>query len=335
MSTTILDVASKSGVSASTVSRAFNRPELVTEETRARVLRVAEELDFVPNSLARGLVTGRSGLVALFVQDISNPYFALVATGCEEELHQSGVAVTLCSTSESLTEEERFKRIFMERRVDGFIFVSSPADQESPEDPPLPAHPNTVYVQRFSDAPNIDSVCVDDRGGVELACDYLAGLGHHRIAIVTGQMETLSGQVRLKAFSDWMRTKGLDVPQGYVIPGDFKLESGQRAAQQLLACDPLPTAVFVSSDLMAYTLIHTLAKAGIGVPQDVSVIGFDDLPMSELFYPRLSTIWLPNTQLGAVAARLLLERLANPDLPGRQITLPVELKARDSCGSLL
>lgn len=334
MKATIRDVAKKAGVSPSTVSRVLNRPELVKEETRAHVLDVADELGFVPNRMARALITGRSGLVALIVQDISNPFFALVATGCEEELHRSGIAVTLASTSESLSEEERFRQILAERSVDGFIFVSSPALLETVEEHPIPDTVPSVYVQRIADAPHIDSVYPDNRHGAALACQYLSELGHHRIAIVTGQLETLSGRARLESFRDCLSDKGIEVPPQYVIPGDFKLASGKSAAKQLLTCDPLPTAVFVSSDLMAYAFIHTLADAGIRVPEDISVIGFDDLPMSELFYPRLTTIWTPKKQIGAAAARLLVDRLENPNMPGQEVVLPVELKVRDSCRPL-
>lgn len=330
MTATIRDVAKKAGVSPATVSRVLNRPELVKDETRATVLKVADELDFVPNRLARALITGRSGLVALIVQDISNPYFALVATGCEEELHRRGIAATFASTSESLSEEERIRQILAERSVDGFIISSSPATLETVEAPHIPTIP-TVYVHRAADSPHVDAVYPDDQHGTALACEYLLELGHRRIAIVTGQQETMSGQVRLRAFLEYLRERGIETPPQYVIPGDFKLASGKVAAEQLLTCDPIPTAVFVSSDLMAFTLIHTLADAGVRVPDDISVISFDDLPMSELFYPRLTTVWCPKRQIGAEAARLLIERLENPDLPGREIVMPVELKVRDSC----
>jgi DNA-binding LacI/PurR family transcriptional regulator len=331
MSATIRDVAKRAGVSQATVSRVLNRPELVKEETRANVLKAAEELGFVPNRLARGLITGRSGLVALIVQDISNPYFALVAAGCEEELHRSGIIATLVGTSESLNEEERVRQILAERSIDGFIFVSSPASLDAVEDRLIPNTIPTVYALRIPDAPHIDIVFPDNRQGACLACEHLASLGHHRVAIVTGQLETLSGQVRLEAFRECLNAKGIDLPPHYIIPGDFKLASGKAAAEQMLACDPLPTAVFVSSDLMAYAFIHTLAEAGVRVPEDISVIGFDDLPMSELFYPRLTTIWSPKRRLGAEAARLLVNRLENPDLPAQEVLLPVELKVRDSC----
>ncbi len=331
MHSTIADVAREAGVSASTVSRVFNRPELVKEETREAVLKIAAELEFVPNRLARGLITGQTGLIALIVQDISNPYFGIVANGCEEELRKEGIAVALFSTSESLRAEEHYRRMLAERSVDGFIFISSPADAKSLGEHPTPIP--TVYVHRTPDGDHIDAVYTDDQQGSRLACEYLVGLGHRRIATVTGQLETITGATRLRAFREALASYGIDLPDQYVLPGDFKMEGGRQAAKQLVRADPRPTAVFIVSDLMAYAFVHSLAEEGVRVPADVSVVGFDDLPMSSLFYPSLTTIRSPKRGIGEAAARLLLERLEDPEAPPRTVVLPVELVERESCRS--
>jgi DNA-binding LacI/PurR family transcriptional regulator len=328
MRNTISDVARGAGVSPSTVSRVFNRPELVKEETRVLVMEIANEMQFVPNRMARGLITGQTGLVALIVQDISNPYFGILANGCEEELRKNNIAVALFSTSESQSAEEHYRRMLAERSVDGFIFISSPADSKSlgDHDTPIP----TVYVHRRPDGPHIDAVYTDDRRGAMLAAEHLVKLGHERIAVVTGQLETITGETRLRAFRDTLVQHGIGLPDQYILTGDFKMEGGRRAGKQLLRCDPRPTGVFVASDFMAYALIHALAEDGVQVPGEVSVVGFDDLPMSDLFFPRLTTVKSPIRGIGETAARLLLRRLEDSSLPGEVVVLPVELVERDS-----
>lgn len=328
MAKTISDVAKAAGVSPSTVSRVFNRPELVKEETRVLVMQIANDLQFVPNRMARGLITGQTGLVALIVQDISNPYFGIVANGCEEELRRNNIAAALFSTSESQFAEEHYRRMLAERSVDGFIFISSPADAQSLGEHAAPIP--TVYVHRQPDGPLIDGVFTDDRRGGSLAAEHLVRLGHQRIAVVTGQGETITSETRLRSFRDTLAEHGIQLPDQYVLPGDFKMEGGRRAGKQLLRCDPRPSAVFVASDYMAYGLVHAIAEQGVRVPEELSIVGFDDLPMSDLFFPRLTTVRSPNRLIGETAARLLVRRIEDPERPGEDVVLPVELIERDS-----
>jgi LacI family transcriptional regulator len=228
-------------------------------------------------------------------------------------------------------EERLLSEILAAKKVDGLIFIGAPAEEHHIAEVISPPSCPTVYVQRLPDHPHIDAVYIDEDQGSTLACEYLLKLGHHRIAIVTGLIETMGGRMMLEAFRKCMADADISLPTQYVIRGDFSLSSGVIAARQLLQCDPLPTAVFACNDLMAYSLIHTLAEAGLQIPDDISIIGFNDFPMSKYFYPKLTTVRTPTHQLGIEAARFLLERLDNPELPTREITLPVELVIRGSC----
>jgi LacI family transcriptional regulator len=328
---TIKDVARASGVSASTVSRVFNRPGIVQAETRRTVLEAAQQLGFVPNGLARALATGRSGLVGLVVPDITNPFFAYLARGIDDELRRNSLTLVLCNSADNDAEEARLRALLEARSVDGFIYACMPAvvslrDNRNPADP-LP----TVYIQRKPDQPNSDSVYLDDNNGARQAAEYLVSLGHHRIGMLAGLPGTVSSERRERAFRASLAHRGLQLPREWVLAHDFKFEGGQSAADELLRLDPRPTAIFAASDLLAYGFISRLGELGLRVPHDVSVLSFDDLPLNSIVNPPLTSVCSPTHELGRTAARLLVERLAKPGLPSRRRTLGVSLVLRQSC----
>jgi LacI family transcriptional regulator len=333
--TTIRDVAVKAGVSKSTVSRSFNQPGLVDNLTLKRVLSVAQELDFYPNAMARGLVTGKSGIIGLIIPDITNPYFGYIASGCFDELSNKNLTVALYSTSEESSREYTTRYLLQQQRVDGLIIISEAASvSRLVESLPSISSP-TVYIEREPDHPTIDAVCFDNVRAASLATEHLIGLGHHKIGIVTGLMNTTSGKNRMKGFVDSLQRAGIQLPENFIVEGDFKLEGGARAARKIMALADPPTAIFVCSDLMAYGAMGEFLASGWRIPEKISIIGCEDLPFSSYFSPKLTTIKVPIYEIGVRAASLLIKRLKKPSQKGKKEVLAVELVARQSTCMLL
>ncbi len=225
---TIRDVADQAGVSKSTVSRCFNQPNLVDAETLERVLSVARDLGFYPNAMARGLATGKSGIVGLIIPDITNPYFGYIARGCSEELSTKNMTVALYSTSEESSREVSTRFLLQQQHVDGLIIISEAASvSRLVESLPSFSSP-TVYIEREPDSPAIDAVCFDNLGAAGLAADHLIGLGHRKIAIVTGLMNTTSGKNRLKGFIDSLQRSGIPLPAEYIIEEISSSKAGRK-----------------------------------------------------------------------------------------------------------
>lgn len=330
--TTIQDVARKAGVSVATVSRVFNQPEVVNTSTRERVLTAVKELSYHPNAAARSLVTGKSGVVGLIVPDITNPYFGYIARGCSDELNKKQITLALYNSDEELTREYYVRRLIQERQTDGLIVTSETASVseaiQNLQERKIP----TVYIERRPDAPCVDAVYLNNPQAARLAVEHLLSLGHKKIAIITGLMNTLTGQERFQSFADALTSAGICLPDNYIIEGTFKLEAGVTAAHQILALSDPPTAVFVSSDLMAYGAIGEFIAHGWRVPEHISVIGCEDLPLSAYFSPKLTTIHVPIYDLGKRASILLMKRVEKPQRKSVSEVLNAELVVRQSTG---
>lgn len=326
----ITDVARRAGVSPATVSRVYNQPEIVSPGTRERVLSAAAELQYVPHAIARGLATGRSGVVGLIVPDITNPYFGHIARGCADVLNSRQITVALYNSDEQSSREHHMRLLVSQRQADGLIVASQAASiSETAEKLPEVGAP-TVYVERRPDQPGIDAVLVDNRQAAKQAAEYLMALGHRRIATITGLMNTITGQDRFRGFVDRLAQAGIQTPDAYVVQADFKLEGAAAAARKIMALVDPPTAVFVASDLMAYGAIGEFVAHGWRVPGDISVIGCEDLPFSQYFVPTLTTIRVPIYDIGRRAAQLLMRRLQKPSRKPTIEVLGAELVARQS-----
>jgi LacI family transcriptional regulator len=331
---TLKDVAELAGISVSTASRCLNHPYLLHPETVRKVEAAAEQLGFLPNALARGLVTGQSGIVGLIVPDITNPGFGFMARGCEDALREHGLMLIISNSDENADKELEILRTLETSQIDGLIYASNcgiPSDKKAH---PIQRRLPTVYLERSVEFPRIDGVFTDNESVARLAVEYLLKLGHQHIAVVTGFANTITTQVRQAALRRRLNEAGIELSESDILEGDFKLAGGQRAAEQLLKRSRLPTAVYVMNDLMAYGLIGSLASAGVGVPDEVSVLGTDNLPTSEFSVPPLTTIANPLYELGREGARLLMSRIERPALRGRRKYLPVRLVERGSCRPL-
>lgn len=331
-SRTILDVAEKAGVSPSTVSRVFNKPEIVDPLTRERVLHIAQELEFIPNALARGLITGRSGFAALVVPDITDPFFGQMAFALEQALRPAGLVLVVCHTSEEHQAEEHLVRLLEERQMDALV-VASEAPNSEGVSPLEKSRIPLVFVERVSQHKVADSVILDKQS-VNEAVHYLYELGHRRIAMITGHMDTYGGRTLYNAFCNALREHGLVLPDGLTIHGDFKFEKSRNAAYNLLALDSPPTAVFVGSDRMAHGFMTGLHEQGIQVPDKLSVIAFSTSLVDTLVHPNLTSCQSSYEKVGQQAAALLVRRIHEPNAGIREDLIPTRLLIRGSCRAI-
>ena len=329
---TLRDVAADAGVHPATASRALNpttRP-LVNGETAERVLAAAARLGYRPNPIARGLKTNRSYTIGVVVPDLRNPLFPPIARGIEERLEGSGYTSVLANT-DNMDERERLSvEALRARQVDGFITAAAhrthPLLREL-ADTGIPV----VQVNRRMDDDDVPSVVADDRAGVGMAIDHLVELGHRSIAHVGGPLEVSTGVARYEAFLDAMGARGVPVDERLVPTAlNYSESEGARLTRGLLERGPEFTAILAGNDLMALGCIDALREAGLRCPQDVSVVGFNDMDWSDRFSPPLTTVRVPHHELGVRAADLLLERLADPAAEARHVVLPVELVVRGS-----
>jgi DNA-binding LacI/PurR family transcriptional regulator len=306
---TILDVAARAGVHAATVSRTINVPEKVAPETRRRVEEAIEDLGFVPNRAARGLITGRTGNVAVIVPDITNPHFAALVRSVERSARQSDLQVLLVDTGEHADEEVRAVES-LSREVDGFIVVSPRRLQRALE--ALGSTP-AVFVNR--PVPEHASILLRTAPAVADALQHLAGLGHSRLAYLGGPSGSWAAGERRSAVRRSSATAGIDVTE--LAVGEPTFEAATEAVPDITASGV--TAVLAFNDQMALGVVAGLRTFGIAVPDDISVVGFDDVPMAAMVAPPLTTISLPTSAVGAVAVAMLGEGPARRELFGELV----------------
>ena len=338
---TIRQLARMSGVSIGTVSRALNGYADVNPATRERIMRLARELDYTPAAAARSLVTQRSHLVGVFLETgeghpdpFSNPFFYEVLVGLKNAIGAAGYDLLLFASERPGNGygEHSFLKRARHHNVAGVVLMDvDPEDAEvrrlTRSDLPC------VGVDVELVGPQTEYVISDNAAGIGMAMRHLHDLGHRRIATITGLLDTRPGADRLRAYRSEMQALGLAYRDEYVAYGDFYVESGHQAMAKLIALPEPPTAVVAASDLMALGAIRAVAEAGGGVPQDVSVIGFDDIQLAGHVHPPLTTLRQDKAGLGAEAGRALLALIdGKADTPA-VMTLPVELVVRGSTTS--
>jgi LacI family transcriptional regulator len=321
---TIRDVARLAGVSASTVSRALSMPEMVSPATRARVQTAADRLGYAPNRAARGLITGRTGNIGLVVPDLANPFFPSVVKGMQARARAADLAVFLADTDEDPSAEAGLVRA-LAKQVDGMILCSPRATVEELQG--FAQQTPVVLMNRLIG--DIPAVTFDNADGMRQAVAHLAALGHRRIAWVGGPATSWSDGERARGLAEATAAAGLELaPIGHFPP---YYDGGVAAADQVVASGA--TAAIAYNDLMAIGLLARLNARGIAVPDQFSVVGIDDIAMSRMAHPALTTVRLPKQQAGRVAVELLLTLLENPDgVPEQRRQLPGELMVRDSTG---
>ena len=324
MPATIRDVARLAGVSPSTVSRTLSMPAMVNATTRARVAAAVEQLGYHPNRAARGLITGRTGTIGLVVPDLANPFFASVVKGVQARARRSDLAVFVADTDEDSLAEVGLVRA-LSKQVDGVVLCSP---RSSDADLSAIAEDTTVVLVNRA-AAGIPGVTYDNEGGMRQAVAHLVALGHRRIAWVGGPVTSWSTQHRGLGLRNAVEQHRAEV----VAVGNFAptYEGGMAAADQVVSTGA--TAVVTYNDLVAIGLLARLHARGISVPGDLSVVGVDDIAMSRMARPALTTVRLPKQEAGRIAVELLLTLLDDPDsFIDTRGTLHGELIVRESTG---
>jgi LacI family transcriptional regulator len=337
----IREVAKQSGVSVSTVSRVFNEYDDVSPTTRERVLEVARRLDYAPSAAARTLVKQQSQLIGVVLftgyehPDIHHPFFQEVLVGLKHGIGELGYDLLLFATEQPGSSRGRphsYLRRASQHRVDGIVVMG--VDRGDPELEKLVRSDIPVMAVDLDVVHDHTSfVASDNIGGARLAVRHLYGLGHRRIATIAGPSGMKPGADRTLGYRAEMRDLGLKVPAGYEVEGDFYPDSAERAMRAMLALKEPPTAIFAAADMMAVGAIRALHAAGKSVPDDMAVVGFDDIRIAELLSPPLTTVRQDMVGIGQAAGRALVEQIENPDVTPPVLTLPVELVVRASCGA--
>jgi LacI family transcriptional regulator len=324
-------VARLANVSIATVSRTINHIPTVNPKMAKRVWEVIRELDYFPNTQARSLVSGRSRLLGLIVSEITNPFFPELIQGFEDVAVEHGYEILIGSTNYDPERMKRCIRRMVERKAEGVAVmtfgIEEPLlDQLADRKVPL------VFVDVGPERPGISLLRVDYHHGIRQGVQHLAALGHRDIAFVTGPLRLHSAHSRLAAFHRAVQECGIVVDKGRIIEGDHTMEGGMAAAEKLLTGAKLPTAVMCSNDVTAIGVLHEAYRAGLRVPDDLSVIGFDNIHLTQMTIPPLTTIQMSCFELAKAAVLALKAHVEGTPAPKREYPIETRLVVRESTG---
>lgn len=330
LSYTIHDVAARSGVSEATVSRVLNEHPAVRPQTRDRVLTAVRELKFVPNAIAKGLRMKRTGIVGVIVPDISSLFFLDIIKGLENTFDLNDYRVAICDSQNQLKKERDNTRWLVDGSVDGLILLRPMMDDQTLRELADLGYPIGVF-GRIVDHPVVTSVAIENRVAGRRVAEHLIGHGHKRIGIVLGTEGVQDSEERFQGFQDALRQHGLELVPELVERGGFTEEGGARAFQAMLDRHSVPTAVFAANDEMAVGVMQVAQAAGIRVPEDLAVVGFDNIRLARVVTPALTTLNQPKLDAGFRLGQNMLNRLGGT-ADSEQIVLPGDLLVRRSCG---
>jgi LacI family transcriptional regulator len=305
---TIKDIAKEAHVSFATVSRAFNGVYGVRPATRKRILEIAERLNYTPNGIARGLVRKQTKTIGLILPDITNPFYPEVARGIEEGAKKDGYSVFLCNTNWEQQRQSQYIQILAEKRVDGII-IAPVADATDPLLDRLFDTIPVVYVDRPPQNTRRSYVVIDNVRGGFIATEHLIEAGYRAIGFVGGVEQSMPVDERLKGFRMAMERHGLPIEDRFIKIGHFRQETGISYIEELIRQGSYPRAVFAENDIVALGVIQGVRQMGLSVPEDVAVIGFDDIPIASFGYIQLSTVLQPKYEMGVAAVRILIEHI--------------------------
>jgi len=326
------DVASKAGVSFQTVGKVLNGKGSVSPETRERILGAAEDLGYVPNALARSLVTRSTCTIGIVASDLSDAELARFVVGAEREARRQGHGVLIGSIDREGTDAERYLRMLLERRVDGILTAAPQMERDGRIGELLRGTVPAVSIHRVPGG-GVSLVGSDHVETALLATRHLLGLGHRRIATITGSGGRQVTSMRLKGYERALKEAGVPYEGGLVESGDWEADGAYEAVLRLLDRAPDITAFYAQNDTMALGVLSALHERGFGVPEDGAVVGCDDIPMAAHALPPLTTVHVPFFETGETAVRLLLDIIAGRTEKPRRVLLPVHLVRRASCGA--
>jgi DNA-binding LacI/PurR family transcriptional regulator len=329
---TLVELAQAAGVSVSTVSRALSNGKYpLKKETRQKILELAQEMGYKPNLIARGLQSSHSHLVGVIVDRMQSPFAAATVEGIQDGLRHAGYSISIAYSNRDQAIATDAIHSFYSHQVDGIIILNSWLHTFN--DPILALQDRPfVFVNRVFGNRIQNCVGPGDRQGARLATQHLVELGHRRIGYINGMEDWIEAQNRLSGYRDVLTEHGLAVDETLIRHGDWGVDSGYEAARELLALEERPTAIFAANDMMAMGTIYAIQKAGLDVPGDVAVVGYDDRDFAAWIRPALTTVRMPSYEMGQAAARLLLQQINKEELEdATQIT--GQLIVRESCGA--
>lgn len=311
MGVTIRDVAHEADVSATTVSRVFNHTELVNPETVRRVRRVAEQMGYQPNATAQSLSHGRTKAIGVVLPAPHGEFFSEVMRGIDEVAQASDFYLLISSSHYSLEEGEAALRA-LRGRVDGLLVMTTHVRAQAIHERQAPDVP-VVFMNSSMGGSSYDAFDIENRQGAYAAVKHLVDRGYERIATITGPTDSYDVRERLAGYRQALEEGGLDTPGAYVVSGDFTQASGYTAGGEILQLDPLPDAVFSCNDYMAIGAMAALQEAGVDIPGDIAIAGFDDIPSARYASPSLTTVRVPVYDLGRQAAERLIRVIQGTD----------------------
>ena len=329
MVTTIFDVARQAGVSTSTVSRVMNGNSRVDPELASRVARAARELNYRPNKTARGLRLRQNRVWALAISDIrTGPFFADVVRGVEDGAHEAGYAMFLCNADEDPSKETSYLDLAVAENVAGVILTPSGPDTDL--SPLADAGIHVVLADRKLPGHKADTVVTDNQGGAMQAVEHLMQGGYRRIACITGPLSATTASERLLGYSKALEQAGIAADSCLVHVGDFREPSGREGMQRLLSQKHRPDAVFICNNRMTAGALQAIEEAKLAIPEDIAVVGYDEMSWAPFLRPALTTVSQPAYDLGHESGRLLLSRLNGYSGCPRTVVLPTSLNIRAS-----
>ena len=333
---TLKDVAKRSGVAIGTASAVINNQSWVSEETRRRVQKAIEELNYRPNQLARNLRTQRTNTIGLIVGDITNPFYPQVIRSIDAFARQNDYLIIVCDSNEnSKIGLETFKGL-LEKKVDGIIFVGGVVPEDELKKYMNEKNPLIVVIERDYGFPEIGTVIVDSINGGYTATKHLLDLGYSSVGIITGPLEDkyIHGSFgRFEGYQMALKAYSIPFDQTLVKQGDFTFEGGYRAMKEFLQEESGIRAIFASNDIMAIGAMVAIKEHGLRIPEDIALVGYDDIPEASYTTPSLTTIKLPKIELGKTAVKILVNHLNGKKQVALKRVLSTELVVRQSCGA--
>jgi LacI family transcriptional regulator len=331
-SPTIPDVAALAGVSVATAARVLGGYGSSSPAVREKVTAAATKLGYRRNSLARSMITGTTHTIGLVVADIENPFFARAARGVADVAHKAGYEVLLINSDEDPVTERHAVRALSEKQVDGLIIAPASSDGAQHVMELLARHTPVVLIDRTLPGIDVDAVIVDNELAARHAIGHLTGLGHRRIALLTSQGLIHTNQARLAGYLQGLENAGVTPSDELVRMAQYTREAAVREAEIVLGLPEPATAIFTTDNLMSLGAFEGAQRAGCAVPDQVSLVGFDDLEWTTIVRPPLTVVVQPVYELGAAAATRLLARLAGDDSPPEVVTLATSFTVRSSTG---
>jgi LacI family transcriptional regulator len=327
--TTIRDVASRARVSATTVSHVINGTRRVDAATAARVESAIAQLGYRPNALARSMRRGRTHTVGVIVPDIANPFFGDLARWLEDALFEADHSAIICNSDGDPRKEARYLDVLRAKQADGLLLIAASQPSERLRELVEGGPPTIVIDRELGDLP-VSQVMVANHDGGRQAGQHLLELGHRDVAVIAGPGNLGTSARRLEGFDEALAGAGISLRPSRIARGDFRAASGRAAMERLLAGRRRPSAVFAENDLMALGALGAAHAAGLDVPSDLSIVGFDGIAFGADVTPPLTTVMQPTADVAAAAVELLFERIHDGSLEPRTIELPVSLAVRGS-----